>query len=84
LEDWPDASIVPSDDELEKVMDQVRDVCSTTLSLRKVHSRRVRLPLGELTVASPLANALQSFISIITDEVNVHKVTLTTELGQVA
>ena len=84
LEDWPDASIVPSDDELETVMDQVRDVCSTTLSLRKVHSRRVRLPLGELTVASPLANKLQSFISIITDEVNVHKVTLTTELGQVA
>ena len=84
LEDWPDASIVPSDNELEKVMDQVRDVCSTTLSLRKVHSRRVRLPLGELTVASPLANALHSFVSIITDEVNVHKVTLTTELGQVA
>ncbi|MEI7883202.1 MAG: isoleucine--tRNA ligase [Actinomycetota bacterium] len=84
LEDWPDASIVPSDNELEKVMDQVRDVCSTTLSLRKVHSRRVRLPLGELTVASPLANALQSFVSIITDEVNVHKVTLTTELGQLA
>ena len=84
LGNWPDASIVPSDDELEKVMDQVRDVCSTTLSLRKVHSRRVRLPLGELTVASPLANALQSFVSIITDEVNVHKVTLTTELGQVA
>ena len=84
LEDWPDASIVPSDDELETVMDQVRDVCSTTLSLRKVHSRRVRLPLGELTVASPFANALQSFVSIITDEVNVHKVTLTTELGQVA
>ena len=84
LEDWPDASIVPSDNELETVMDQVRDVCSTTLSLRKVHSRRVRLPLGELTVASPLANALQSFVSIITDEVNVHKVTLTTELGQVA
>ena len=84
LENWPDASMVPSDDELEKVMDQVRDVCSTTLSLRKVHSRRVRLPLGELTVASPLANALQSFVSIITDEVNVHKVTLTTELGQVA
>jgi len=84
LEDWPDASIVPSDIELETVMDQVRDVCSTTLSLRKVHSRRVRLPLDELTVASPLANALQSFVSIITDEVNVHKVTLTTELGQVA
>ena len=84
LEDWPDARIVPSDIELETVMDQVRDVCSTTLSLRKVHSRRVRLPLGELTVASPLAKALQSFVSIITDEVNVHKVTLTTELGQVA
>jgi len=84
LQDWPDANIVPSDAQLETVMDQVRDVCSTTLSLRKVHSRRVRLPLSELTVASPLANALESFISIITDEVNVHKVTLTTELGKVA
>jgi isoleucyl-tRNA synthetase len=84
LEDWPDASVIPADAELEAVMDQVRDVCSTTLSLRKVHSRRVRLPLAELTVASPLASALESFVSIITDEVNVQRVTLTTELGKVA
>ncbi len=84
LEDWPDASVIPADAQLEVVMDQVRDVCSTTLSLRKVHSRRVRLPLAELTVASPLASALASFVSIITDEVNVQKVTLTTELGKVA
>jgi isoleucyl-tRNA synthetase len=57
-------------------MDQVRDVCSSTLSLRKVHSRRVRLPLAKLTVASPTAEGLRPFISIITDEVNVHEVVL--------
>lgn len=84
LENWPDAKDVPADESLVEVMDQVRDVCSTTLSLRKVHSRRVRLPLAQLTVASPLAQALTPFISIITDEVNVRKVILTTELDKVA
>jgi len=66
------------------VMDQVRDVCSTTLSLRKLHSRRVRLPLASLTVASPLALGLQPFVSIITEEVNVREVKLTADVAGVA
>ncbi|MEN9746703.1 MAG: isoleucyl-tRNA synthetase, partial [Actinomycetota bacterium] len=69
LTEWPVAADIPVDNELVIVMDQVRDVCSTTLSLRKSHSRRVRLPLASLTVASPLALGLQPFVSIITEEV---------------
>ncbi|MFM2235931.1 MAG: isoleucyl-tRNA synthetase, partial [Actinomycetota bacterium] len=46
LTEWPVAADIPVDNELVIVMDQVRDVCSTTLSLRKSHSRRVRLPLA--------------------------------------
>ena len=38
-------------------MDEVRDVCSATLSVRKAHGRRVRQPLATLTVAVPDAGA---------------------------
>ena len=84
LTQWPVAADIPVDNELVVVMDQVRDVCSTTLSLRKSHSRRVRLPLASLTVASPLALGLQPFVSIITEEVNVHEVKLTADVAGVA
>ena len=84
LTQWPVATDIPVDNELVAVMDQVRDVCSTTLSLRKSHSRRVRLPLASLTVASPLALGLQPFVSIITEEVNVHEVKLTADVAGVA
>jgi isoleucyl-tRNA synthetase len=81
---WPIASEIPVDEDLLMVMDQVRDVCSTTLSLRKSHSRRVRLPLASVTVASPLALGLEKFSSIITDEVNVREVKLTSDVAGVA
>jgi isoleucyl-tRNA synthetase len=81
---WPVAADIPVDNDLVIVMDQVRDVCSTTLSLRKSHSRRVRLPLASLTVASPLALGLQPFVSIITEEVNVREVNLTADVAGVA
>ena len=84
LTEWPVAADIPVDNELVIVMDQVRDVCSTTLSLRKSHSRRVRLPLSSLTVASPLALGLQPFVSIITEEVNVREVKLTADVAGVA
>jgi isoleucyl-tRNA synthetase len=84
LTQWPVATDIPVDNELVVVMDQVRDVCSTTLSLRKSHSRRVRLPLASLTVASPLALGLQPFVSIITEEVNVREVKLTADVAGVA
>ena len=84
LTEWPVAADIPVNNELVIVMDQVRDVCSTTLSLRKSHSRRVRLPLASLTVASPLALGLQPFMSIITEEVNVREVKLTADVAGVA
>ncbi|NDD75790.1 MAG: isoleucine--tRNA ligase, partial [Gammaproteobacteria bacterium] len=40
LADWPRVDEVPADDALVTTMDRVRDVCSTTLSLRKSKSRR--------------------------------------------
>jgi isoleucyl-tRNA synthetase len=65
-------------------MDLVRDVCSSALSVRKAHGRRVRLPLLNVTVASSEAQILQGFEEIIKDEVNVREVTLTTDVSAVA
>ncbi|MEY4184839.1 MAG: isoleucyl-tRNA synthetase [Actinomycetota bacterium] len=84
LADWPRADEVPADDALVTTMDRVRDVCSTTLSLRKSKSRRVRLPLASLTVAAPNATALEEFSSIITDEVNARAVTFRADVAGVA
>jgi len=80
LTDWPTTKNLPNDVELVRAMDRVREVCSVALSIRKAHSRRVRLPLSELAVSHPDSSELASFIDIIADEVNVKKVTLTTEI----
>jgi isoleucyl-tRNA synthetase len=75
---------VPADDDLVRTMDRVRDVCSTTLSVRKAKSRRVRLPLASLTVASPDSAALEAFASVITEEVNARAVVFRSDVAGVA
>jgi isoleucyl-tRNA synthetase len=81
LADWPDADALPANDELVSVMDEVRQVCSAALSLRKANKLRVRLPLGRLVVASPDAERLAGFVEIIADEVNVKQVVLSTDVA---
>ena len=84
LTDWPSVDELPADDDLVATMDLVRDVCSATLSVRKAHQRRVRLPLQTLTVASVDAHRLADFRDVIADEVNVRQVELTDDVGSVA
>ena len=84
LTDWPAVDELPADDDLVNTMDLVRDVCSATLSVRKAHQRRVRLPLSSVTVASGDADRLADFVDIIADEVNVRTVELTTDVASVA
>src|SRR5688500_18754804 len=45
LTTWPDPATLPADADLVRTMDEVRDVCSAALSVRKAHGRRVRQPL---------------------------------------
>ncbi|MDX8145180.1 isoleucine--tRNA ligase [Lentzea sp. BCCO 10_0061] len=80
LTDFPSVEDVPADDALVAAMDEVRDVCSTALSLRKANKLRVRLPLARLTVASPVAGSLEDFAEIVRDEVNVKEVSLSTDV----
>ncbi|CAB4605478.1 unannotated protein [freshwater metagenome] len=84
LADWPTSASLPRDTALVASMDMVRDVCSSALSVRKAHSRRVRLPLASLTVASANASSLANFLDIVKDEVNVRDVVLTADVDAVA
>ena len=84
LADWPLPDSIPADSNLVDAMDAVRDVCSTALSVRKAHGRRVRLPLRSLTVASPDMASASAFSDIIRDEVNVREVVFTSDVDAVA
>ncbi|GAB2756855.1 isoleucine--tRNA ligase [Salinifilum aidingensis] len=81
LADWPLFDELPADPALVSAMDQVRRVCSTALGLRKTHKLRVRLPLSRLVVATPDAEALQPFVDLVRDEVNVKEVELTEDVA---
>jgi isoleucyl-tRNA synthetase len=81
---WPDVDELPADADLVDTMDLVRDVCSATLSVRKAHQRRVRLPLNSVTIAADDADRLADFVDVIADEVNVRRVELTSDVGSVA
>ena len=84
LQSWPTADSLIQDDALVASMDRVRDVCSTTLSLRKIHSRRVRLPLAKLIIATADSEGLRKFVEVIADEVNVRSVEFTDDVSSVA
>src|SRR5262249_48835362 len=81
LASWPAASDFPVSHELVSTMDNVRDVCSAALSLRKAKGLRVRLPLPSLTVATSSAAALEPFADLVADEVNVKAVTFTDDVA---
>lgn len=74
LTDWPDADAFGAYDALERAMDEVRDITSHALALRKQHALRVRLPLAELTVVSAQPEALSAFEEMLADELNVKRV----------
>lgn len=76
LADWPDAGLFPANAGLVEAMDRVQQICSTGSSLRKAANLRVRLPLQELTVVAPGADALEGFAAVVADELNLRSVRL--------
>ncbi|MBT2552383.1 isoleucine--tRNA ligase [Arthrobacter sp. ISL-5] len=74
LADWPDAGLFPANPALVEAMDRVQQICSTGSSLRKAANLRVRLPLQELTVVAPGADALEGFAAVVADELNLRRV----------
>ena len=84
LADWPLTEDFPGDETLVRTMDEVRDVCSATLSVRKQKGLRVRQPLAALTIASPEVEQLRPFFDIIMDEVNVKEIVPLTDPSSLA
>ncbi|WP_017794239.1 isoleucine--tRNA ligase [Leucobacter salsicius] len=84
LTEWPDAGEFPVDDELVAAMDEVRQITSQALALRKARKLRVRLPLAELTVVTQRPAALEPFAGILREELNVKQVTLMQQTEQSA
>jgi len=77
LTDWPEPDAgVPADADLVVAMDQVREVVSATLGLRKSHSLRVRQPLRELAVAVRAPGVLEPYLPLMRAELNVKQITL--------
>ncbi|MCS4275915.1 isoleucyl-tRNA synthetase [Mycetocola sp. BIGb0189] len=74
LTDYPSADELPADDALVAAMDQVRQIASTSLALRKKAGLRVRLPLATLTVVAADTAGLAAFESTLRDELNVKSV----------
>ncbi len=77
LEDWPDAAQFPNEEELVGAMDELRQITSQALALRKANRLRVRLPLARLEVVTAHAEALTPFVHILAEELNVKQVDLT-------
>ncbi|MCB0924620.1 MAG: isoleucine--tRNA ligase [Mycobacterium sp.] len=82
LTDWPDAATFPRDADLHAGMAQVRDACSTLLSLRKAEGLRVRLPLSKAVVALADVDLVAPHLDILKDELNVKEVELTSEVDR--
>ena len=84
LEPWPSVEELPEDSGLVQRMDQIREAASTALRLREDAGLRVRLPLTSVTVAGKNAPELNEVADLLAEEINVHNVILTDEIGDFA
>ncbi len=80
LTDWPDVGKLPKEDELVAQMDRVRDACSVGLSLREAKKLRTRLPLPKVVLAGTHARAMEPFVHLLQDELNVKAVEFAGEI----
>ncbi|NTW40069.1 MAG: class I tRNA ligase family protein, partial [Cellulomonadaceae bacterium] len=86
LTDWPALTVdgqdtelgrlLPADDALVAAVDEVREIVSVVLGLRKAQGLRVRQPLRELGVALADPAAVEPYADLIAGELNVKHVTL--------
>ncbi len=77
LTDWPEPDALVPDAALVAAMDEVREVASVALSLRKSATIRVRQPLAAMTVSTADPEALEPFVALLEHEVNVRDVVVT-------
>ena len=84
LQGWPAPDELPEDHDLVSRMDQIREAASMALRLREAAGRRVRLPLSSATIAGKHASDLTEVAQLLAEEINVHDVILTEDIGELA
>ena len=70
--------VLKANDALVSAMDQVREVVSASLSLRKAEQIRVRQPLSKLTVVVADPKAVEDYVEVLKSELNVKSVDFST------
>lgn len=76
LTDWPKSDEFDVDADLVTTMDEIRDIASVGLALRKKNGLRVRLPLQQATIASANSHSLADYQDLISEELNLRSVEL--------
>jgi isoleucyl-tRNA synthetase len=76
LADWPGEHLLPADPALVEAMDEVREVASVALSVRKSAALRVRQPLASVTVVASDVDRLAPYLGLLRDELNVRDAVL--------
>ena len=84
LQSWPNPDELPENPDLVSRMDQIREAASMALRLREDAGLRVRLPLSSATIAGKHASDLAEVAQLLAEEINVHDVILTEDIGQLA
>ena len=76
LTNWPKPEEFPFDAKLVQSMDEIRDIASVGLALRKQSGLRVRLPLRSAVIASNNVEGIKPFVDLIQEELNLKNVEL--------
>ncbi len=84
LQDFPEISALPQEEQLIKDMDKVRDACNAVLSVRSSANIRIRQPLAKVSLYGEGAEQLKRFADLIKDEVNVKEVLFADNMSEVA
>ena len=84
LQGWPTPDELPEDHDLVSRMDQIREAASMALRLREDAGLRVRLPLSSATIAGKHASDLSEVAQLLAEEINVHDIILTEDIGELA
>lgn len=87
LQNFPDVSLLPSEDILTNQMDKIRDICNIALSLRNKLNIRIRQPLAGIKIYGGLNDdlaTLAGFEDILKEELNVKKIEIFADFSEVA
>jgi isoleucyl-tRNA synthetase len=84
LQLFPNLDKISVDYELVQIMDGVRDICSSALSIRNNSNIRIRQPLSSLTIITEDAVKYDPFVNLIKDELNVKNVSYDHDISKYA